>query len=140
MKIAKQTIVASPKNAPKEKQIVVMAAPEVKEAPKFDSPNLLALQMAPPAPPERKKFSPQAAQPKIEQEMARPKVMDAPELTAKAPTPEKVLDDLGAMPKLTRTIRPKFVAPAARVRKVDVAHRCREIGRGPVLRLRARCR
>ncbi len=121
VKIAKQSIVASPKNAPKEKQIVVMAAPEVKEAPKFDSPNLLSLQMAPPAPPERKKFSPQAAQPKIEQELARPKVVDAPELTAKAPTPEKVLDDLGAIPALTQDNRPKFKAPAARVKQVDVA-------------------
>jgi TonB family protein len=121
VKIAKQSIVASPKDAPKEKQIVVMAAPQVKEAPKFDSPNLLSLQMTPPAPPERKKFTPQAAQPKIEQELARPKVVDAPELTAKAPTPEKVLDDLGAIPKLTQDNRPKFVAPAARVKPVEVA-------------------
>jgi TonB family protein len=121
VKIAKQQIVASPKNAPKEKQIVVMAAPEVKDAPKFDSPNLLSLQIAPPAPPERKKFSPQAAQPKIEQELARPKVVDAPELTAKAPTPEKVLDDLGALPALTQDNRPKFKAPAVRVKQVDVA-------------------
>jgi TonB family protein len=121
VKIARQQIVASPKNAPKERQIVVMAAPEVKEAPKFDSPNLLSLQVTPPAPPERKKFSPQAAQPKIEQELAKPKMVDAPELAVKAPTPDRVLDDLGAIPKLTQDNRPKFVAPAARVKEVEVA-------------------
>jgi TonB family protein len=130
VKIAKQSIVASPKNAPKEKQIVVMAAPEVKEAPKFDSPNLLSLQLTQPAPPDRKKFTPQAAQPKIEQELARPKVVDAPELTAKAPTPEKVLDDLGAVPRLTQDNRPKFVAPAARVKPVEVA-RVKEMDAAP---------
>ncbi len=117
VKIAKQSIIASPKNAPKEKQIVVMAAPEVKDAPKFDSPNLLSLQISQPAPPERKKFTPQAAQPKIEQELAQPKVVDAPELSTKAPTPDPVLEDLGAIPKLTQDNRPKFVAPAARVQK-----------------------
>ena len=130
VKIPKQNIVASPKNAPKEKQIVVMAAPEVKEAPKFDSPNLLSLQLATPAPPNRKKFSPQAAQPKIEQELARPKVVDAPELTAKAPTPEKIFDDLGAVPKLTQDNRPKFVAPTARVKPVEVA-RVKEMDAAP---------
>jgi TonB family protein len=130
VKIAKQSIIASPKNAPKEKQIVVMAAPEVKEAPRFDSPNLLSLQISPPAPPERKKFTPQAAQPKIEQELAQPKVVDAPELTTKAPTPELMLDDLGAVPKLTQDNRPKFVAPAAQVKKVDVA-KVREMDAAP---------
>jgi len=130
VKIAKQSIIASPKNAPKEKQIVVMAAPELKEKPKFDSPNLLSLQITPPAPPERKKFTPQAAQPKIEQELARPKLVDAPELAVKAPTPDKVLDDLGAIPKLTQDNRPKFVAPAARVKKVDV-ERVKEMDSAP---------
>jgi TonB family protein len=121
VKIAKQSIIASPKNAPKERQIVVMAAPEVKDAPKFDSPNLLSLQISQPAPPERKKFTPQAAQPKIEQELAQPKMVDAPELATKAPTPDRVLEDLGAVPKLTQDNRPKFVVPAARVQKVEVA-------------------
>ncbi len=120
IKVAKQQIVASPKNAPKEKQIVVMAAPEVKTAP-ADSPNLLSLQVSPPAPPERKKFTPQTSQPKIEQDLARPKVVDAPELNAKAPDRDKLLDQIGALPKLTQDNRPKFVAPAARVNRVDVA-------------------
>ncbi len=127
VKIARQQIVASPKNAPKEKQIVVMAAPEIKERPKFDSPNLLALQLAPPAPPERKKFAPEAAKPKIEQDLAKPKTLDAPEVTAAVPIPERTLD-LGAVPKLTQDNRPKFVVPAkkvvgtvAKVQEVDSA-------------------
>jgi TonB family protein len=121
VKIAKQSIVASPKNAPKEKQIVVMAAPEVEEAPKFDSPNLLALQMSPPAPPERKKFTPQAAQPKIVKDLAQPKAVDAPEFTAPAPVPDPSLDNLGAAPKLTQDNRPKFVVPPAKVTTTTVA-------------------
>jgi TonB family protein len=129
VRIPRQSIVASPKNAPKEKQIVVMPAPEVKEKPKFDSPNLLALQMAPPAPPERKKFTPKAAQPKIEKELAQPKAVDAPELTALAPTPEKLLDDLGAAPKLTQDNRPKFVVPPAQVKKTVA--KVEEVDGGP---------
>lgn len=114
VKIAKQQIVASPKRAPKEKQIVVMAAPEIKEPLKIDSPNLLALQMAPPAPPERKKFTPQAAKPKIEQDISKPKTMDALEVKAAVPIPERELD-LGAVPQLTQDNRPKFVVPPKKV-------------------------
>jgi TonB family protein len=127
VKIAKQQIVASPKNAPKERQIVVMAAPEMKEQPKFDSPNLLALQPAPPAPPERKKFTPEAAKPKIVQDLAKPKTMDAMEVKAAVPLPERELD-LGAVPQLTQSNRPKFVVPpkkvdarVAKVQEVDSA-------------------
>ncbi len=71
--------------------------------------------MAQPAPPERKKFTPQAAKPKIEQDLAKPKTIDAPEVKAAIPVPEKLLDDLGAAPKLTQDNRPKFVVPAAKV-------------------------
>jgi len=116
VKTAKQSIIASPKNAPKERQIVVMAAPEMPEPPKLDSPNLLALQPAPPAPPERKKFAPEAAKPKIVRDLAKPKTLDAPEMLAADPTPDKFLENLGAVPKLTQSNRPKFVVPAAKVK------------------------
>jgi TonB family protein len=116
-----QSIVASPRNAPKEKQIVVMAAPPVKEPPKVDLPNLLALEVQPPAPPERRKFTPQAAQPKIQKDLSRPKTMDAPELSTNAPIPDNLPDTLGAVPKLTQDNRPRFVVPPARVKTTVAA-------------------
>jgi TonB family protein len=115
VKIAKQSIISSPKDAPKEKQMVWMPAPELKTLPEVKSPNILALQISPPAPPQRKKFIPQAAQPKVPNESAKPQVIDAPTVTATKAPADNLAEQLGALPKVSQDNRRKFVLPQAHV-------------------------
>jgi TonB family protein len=115
VKIAKQSIVSSPKNAPKENQMVWTPAPELKPLPEVKSPNILALQVSAPAPPERKKFVPQAIQPKVANELAQPQVVDAPTVNALKAPENNLTEQLGALPKVSQDNRRKFVVPQARV-------------------------
>jgi len=113
VKIAKQSIVSSPKDAPKGIQMVWQPVPDIlpKEVP---SPNILALKAAPVAPPERKMFVPPSERPSATKAALEPKLPDAP---AQIAAVSKLPDQLGAVPKLTMENRARFVAPEARARK-----------------------
>ncbi len=113
IRIPKQSIVSSPKDAPKGIQMVWQPVPDIlpKEVP---APNILALKAAPIAPPERKQFVPPSERPLAARALPEPKLPDAP---AQMTVASKLPDQLGAVPKLTMANRARFVAPEARAQK-----------------------
>ncbi len=108
--IAKQSIISSPKNAPKERQMVWMPAPELKQPPKVDLANLMALKMTPVPAPERKKFVAQTHTNTVK-EVSKPTLVEAPELTTAKALTVKAIDQLGPMPQPARL---KFAVAAAK--------------------------
>ena len=112
VKILKQQIVSSPKNAPKATQMVWTPAPELKLTKETPSPNILALKVPPPPKIQPKKYTPPEVR-KTARELPTVKPVDAPQsLVAKA-TPDPLIN-LGAAPKLTLANRPRFTAPEVR--------------------------
>ena len=117
VKIANQSIVSSPKNAPKAPQMIWQKAPEINTDIKFDMPNMVALSLPKPDPP--KQFQPPAPQPK---KLYTPQIQTPtpPELQANAAETPDIADPL----KQTRAVR-DFKPPAQKQRperpKIDVA-------------------
>ena len=96
--VAKQSILSSPKNAPRRNQMVWTPAPALTSAPPLESPNLLAIKLPDPPP---KPFVTPPDLPR--RELAKVEVPDAPELKAEPIKPA----DIHAAP-----LPPKpFVAP-----------------------------
>ena len=129
IKIAKQQIVSSPKNAVKGMQTVWQPVPDIlpKEVP---SPNILAMK-APPVPaPERKKFVPPTEMAKVEPVLTQPKVLEAPQPVVRA---SKLPDQLGAAPALTNANRMRFVAPEARASAATAAPASPQLEAAPQL-------
>ena len=123
-----QQIVSAPKNAPKGTQVVWQPVPELlpKEVP---LPNILALK-APPIPvPERKQFAPPAPVAKTVAAPAQPKLLEAPEIVK---TENRLLEQLGAAPKLTVENRPRFIAPQSQTKPAATAA-IQEAGAAPAL-------
>ena len=114
---AKQEIVASPSNAPERTQFVWTPAPELTEVAPLESPNLLAVRLPEPAPPERKPFvaPPDVQRPQTAQIAAAP---DAPPLEAKALNPAA----LHTPQRLVKQfVEPARVAPPKTPVKVEPA-------------------
>ena len=126
IRIPKQSIVSSPKNAVKATQVILQPVPNIlpKEVP---SPNILAIKAPPIAAPVKPKFVPPAPQAKPELALAQPKLSDAPALIA---VKSRLPDQLGALPKLTLENRLRLVAPEARAR---AAAQPQESGAAPAL-------
>ena len=111
---AKQSIVASPKDAPKRRQIVVSPAPELSTVPPMESANVLAVKMpdiAPPPPlktpvpeigslPDAPAIAPvptetlKAEMPKVKRPFQQP-------ANVKPPTPTKTVQPLADAPEIT---------------------------------------
>ena len=111
---AKQTIVASPKDAPKRRQIVVSPAPELSAVPPMDSANVLAVNMPDIAPPPPAKVAVHEIAPlpdaptitpiptetiKAEMPKVRKPFQEPPNV--KAPTPTKTVQPLAHAPEIT---------------------------------------
>ena len=127
IRIPKQSIVSSPKNAVKGTQIVWQPVPDIlpKEVP---SPNILAIKAPPIAAPEKKKFVPPAEQSKAALETAQPKLPDTPQQLSRE---FRLPDQLGAIPKLTSENRVRFVAPEARAKRAVA--QLAELGAAPAI-------
>ena len=111
IKIPKQSIVSSPKNAPKSTQMVWQPAPEIRLPKEVQSPNILALQLPKPARPA-KEFIP----PKPVERVATAKPLAAPavpQVKLTVPNSPAALQQLAALqpPKAWKT----FVAPARKI-------------------------
>ena len=130
VKIPKQQIVSSPKNAPKGTQMVWTPAPELKLTKEMQSPNIVALKMPAPPTPERKKFVPPSPA-KVTREAKSVQPVDAPQVLAAKATPDPLVN-LGVAPKLTVSNRPRFVAPEARA-PAKAAEPVREMPAAPAL-------
>ncbi len=115
IRIPKQQIVSSPKNAPKGLQTVWQPVPDIisKEVP---SPNILAVKVPEMPKPERKKFVPPSDAPKVARNVPQPQLADAPTQLA-LNTQKSVLDNLGAPALRTRNL-PRFTVPPAQSRAV----------------------
>ncbi len=127
VRIAKQSIVSSPKLAVKGLQMVWQPAPDIlpKDVP---SPNILAIKAPPIAAPERKQFVPPAERAAPLKAMAQPKLPDAPQQIA---LQSRLPEQLGAAPKLTAENRVRFVAPEARAKRMVA--QVAEAGAAPAL-------
>jgi TonB family protein len=115
IRIPKQQIVSSPKNAPKGLQTVWQPIPDIikKDVP---APNILAVKVPPMPQPERKKFVPPADRTKVARQVPQPQAPDAPAQLA-INTKPSVLDNLG-VPVLRTVNRARVVIPEARSRAV----------------------
>ncbi len=111
VKIAKQSIVSSPKNAPKGMQTVWQPAPKLIQK-EVLSANVLAMKAPDRVAPERKKFVPPAPQQNPARTVAEVKVAEAPKTLAAAP-PTNPLSRLAEAPRLSVRNMPEFHAPAA---------------------------
>ena len=127
IRIPKQQIVSSPKNAVKATQMVWQPVPDIlpKDVP---APNILAIKTPPIAAPERKRFVPPSDFVKPVPVVAKPKLPDAPQQIA---VESRLPDQLGAVPKLSLENRARFVAPEARAKRAIAA--TTEIGAAPAL-------
>lgn len=127
IRIPKQSIVSSPKNAVKGLQMVWQPVPDIlpKDVP---SPNILAIKAPPIAAPERKQFVPPADRAAQAKATAQPKLPDAPRQLA---VQSRLPDQLGAVPKLTAENRVRFVAPEARAKRTVA--QVAEAGAAPAL-------
>jgi TonB family protein len=109
--VAKQSIVSSPKNAPKAKQMIFHPVPELKPQPPQPLPNMIALSLPPP----QKEFippNPETAQRTSErQEDKVAELPPVPRLDAKVTTP-----DFYRMPMVTKP----FVRPAEHPAKLTL--------------------
>ena len=102
---AKQSIVASPKDAPKRRQIVVSPAPELSTVPPMESANVLAVKMPDIAPPPPLKT-------------AVPEIGPLPDAPAIAPVPTETLK--AEMPKVKRPFQqPANVKPPTPTKTVQ---------------------
>jgi TonB family protein len=115
IRIPKQQIVSSPKNAPKGIQTIWQPVPDIVKR-DVPAPNILAVKVPPMPQPPRKKFVPPADRPKVSREVPRPQAPDAPTQLA-VNTKPSVLDNLG-VPALRTQNRPRVVVPEARSRAV----------------------
>jgi TonB family protein len=104
---ARQTIVSSPKNAPKAERMVWTPAPEIKPVP-MELPNLLAIRLPDP-PPKPFVAPPEIARP----EVAKVELPDAPEMKPQAP----VTAEMKPPPLPNR----QFVRPAVAPRPLPAA-------------------
>ena len=127
VRIPKQSIVSSPKDAVKGLQMVWQPVPDIlpKDVP---SPNILAIKAPAIAAPEKKKFVPPAEPVKAAALTAQPKLPDAPQQLARE---SRLPDQLGAVPKLTAENRMRFVAPEARAKRA--AAQVAELGAAPAI-------
>ncbi len=101
VKLAKQNIISSPKDAPKARQMVWQPAPELKLDKEIPAPNILAA-LPDVAPPQKKQFTPPA--PKQARVDAPINVPDAPELQARATSTQQF-----DLPKVYRPFVPPTV-------------------------------
>ncbi len=103
VKIAKQNIVSSPKDAPKANQMVWQPAPQLEIQKDVASPNILAMNLPEVPAPERKRFEPPKP---VERSLATTEPVlppEAPELQAHAEVPKEIAQPL---PKAYRLFSP----------------------------------
>ena len=106
--IEKQSIVSSPKDAPKAPQMIFRPVPVLKPQPVAPLPNIIAL--AAPPPPQKQFIPPKPVEAKRETKPLA-ELEKAPELTAKVNAPE--------LPQLPKVSRP-FTPPAERAPKLQM--------------------
>ena len=114
IRIARQSIVSSPKDAPKSTQMVWLPTPEIRLPKEVQSPNILAMQLPKPVRPaiKPKEFVP----PKPVERVATAKTLAAPpvpQVKMNVPNSTAALQQLAALqpPKAWKT----FVAPARKI-------------------------
>ena len=113
--MANQSIVSSPKNAPKAPQMIWQPAPEIKTDIKFDSANLVAVSMPKVDPP--KQFVPPTQKPRLY--TPQPDTSAAPpELQAAADNKPIKLANAPAMPRAVRDFQPPAPTAKAAVHQV----------------------
>jgi TonB family protein len=123
VKIAKQSIVSSPKNAPKAPQMIWQKAPEIKTDIKFDMPNLVALSLPKPEPP--KQFQPPVPQRKV----YTPQIQTpaAPVLQPTATKVAEIADPL-KQARAVRDFRPPPSRPSVAPPKVEYVDEAPSVG------------
>lgn len=119
VRMARQSIVSSPKHAPKAPQMVWQQAPEIKTDIKFDSANLIAVSLPKVEPP--KEFVPPVPQPK-KLYIPQPDVPAPPDLQT-APDAKPVEVAKSELPRAVRDFQAPKATPKAKagVREVEVA-------------------